>query len=343
MIEGGSAMHTRKIVLLRVFVNLSFLLALVTPTRIANAMTRPNYHKSSVRITQPTNTNFASYAGMPAYDSGWESLSIRPDPLSLEFTHNLGGDPDTYRVSLECRDNTAIGTYDCINNNFNVQAHWYDLTNSTVKVYVTNGSQPDGVRLRIFTDMPAYDGGWESISSRPDPIWVEFTHNLGGDLDTYQVSLECRDDTTLGTYDCTNDNFYTQALWYNPTSSMIRVYVIGGSQPDGVRIRIYTDMPAYDSGWESLTIRPDPISVQFTHNLGGDPDTYQVSLECRDDTALSTYDCTNSNFNRQAFWNGLTASIVNVYVSGGSQPDGVRLRIWRVYPIYLPIVTKPSG
>ena len=278
------------------------------------------------------------------YDSGWESISIRPDPITLAFTHNLGGDPDTYQVILECRDDTALGTYDCMNSNFNVQAHWYGLTNTAVSVYVSGGSQPDGVRVRIYTDTPAYDSGWDAISSRPDPISVELTHDLGGNLDTYHVSLDVAITRPSGTYDCTNYNFYTQALWYSLNDLRAKAYVIGGSQPDGVRVRIFTGrLPAYDSGWESLSVRPDPIVVPFTHNLGGDPEGYQVSLECRVDTALSTYDCTNSNFNNQAHWYGLTGSIVNVYVRGGSQPDAVRVRIWRVNPaVYLPIVTKPS-
>jgi hypothetical protein len=336
-------MYTRKLVLRLVFANLSMILALGASTSIAKATSRPYTRMGNGMNIQPALSNFVSNAGMPAYDSGWESLTIRPDPITVVFTHNLGGNPDTYRVILECRDNTPLGTYDCTNDNFNVQAHWYSLTDASIKVNVTAGSQPDAVRIRIYTDTPAYDGGWETISSRPDPISVVFTHNLGGDPEDYQVSLECRDDTALGTYDCTNDNFYTQALWYSVSTTTVRAYVIGGSQPDGVRIRIYTEPSTYDSGWESLTIRPDPISVVFTHNLGGDPDTYQVGLECRDDTALSTYDCTNDNFNHQALWNGLTDSMINVYVTGGSQPDGVRVRIWRVQPVYLPLVFKPSG
>jgi len=335
-------MHTRKIVILLAFVYLSFVLALVTSTGAANALALPYNHESSVRMIQPDRSSFANIAGVAAYDSGWESLTIRPDPISVGFTHNLGGNPDSYHVSLECRDNTTLATYDCTNDNFNVQAHWYGLTSSTVSVYVTNGSQPDGIRVRIYTDTPVYDGGWESISARPDPITVEFTHSLGGDPDSYHVSLECRDNSTLGTYDCANDNFYSQALWYSLTASTVRVYVIGGSQPDGVRVRIYTDPPAYDSGWETISIRPDPISVGLTHNLGGDPDAYHVSLECRDDTALGTYDCTNSNFNVQAHWDGLTGTTVSVYVTNGSQPDGVRVRIWRVNAVYLPIITKPA-
>ena len=289
-------MQPRKIVLLLVCVNMSLVLILATSTRAAKAIALPFSQKSSARIIQPAPSRIVSYASTPAYDSGWESIGVRPDPIS-DSVHPQPGRRSRY---LPCdpgmSDNTALGTYDCKNNNFNVQAHWYGLTGTTVNVYVSGGSQPDSVRVRIFTDTPAYDSGWDSISSRPDPISVEFTHDLGGNPDTYHVSLECRDNTTLGTYDCTNNNFYTQAHWYSLTDSTVRAYVSGGSQPDGVRVRIFTDIPAYDSGWASISVRPDPIVVPFTHNLGGDPDTYRVSLECSDDTSLSTYDCTNSNF-----------------------------------------------
>jgi hypothetical protein len=334
-------MYPRKIALLTIFVNLSMVLVLTCSSGIAFAASHQFSNGGRIKIAQLAQSKTASYAGAPAYDSGWESLSSRPDPVSVEFTHNLGGDPDTYLVRLECRDNTTLSIYNCTNDNFFVQALWYGLNDTSVHVYITGGSQPDGVRLRIYMTTPVYDSGWEILSIRPDPISVEFTHNVGGDPEAYQVSLECRDDTALGTYDCTNDNFNIQAAWYGLTGTTALVYVNGGSQPDGVRLRIYMTTPVYDSGWESLSIRPDPISVEFTHNLGGETDAYQVSLECVDDTALSTYNCTNDNFSVQVLWYDLTNTTVSVFVRGGSQPDGVRLRIWRVVSVYLPIVKRP--
>ncbi len=108
-------------------------------------------------------------------------------------------------------------------------------------------------------------------------------------------------------------------------------------------MRIYEETPAYDSGWEALGVRPDPIAVEFTHNLGGDTDDYLVSLECRDDTSLGTYDCTDQGFNVDALWYGLTDTNIAVYVVGGSQPDDVRVRVWRVHTIYLPVVVRNFG
>jgi hypothetical protein len=92
-----------------------------------------------------------------------------------------------------------------------------------------------------------------------------------------------------------------------------------------------------------LGVRSDPISVEFTHNLGGNPDDYLVSLECRDETSLGTYDCTDQGFNANALWYGLTNTIIKVYATSGSLPDDVRVRIWRVHTVYLPLVIRNSG
>jgi len=289
---------------------------------------------------QPADPQSSVCAGVPAYDSGWYALGVRPDPISVEFTHNLGGDPDDYRVSLECRDDTSLGTYDCTDQGFNVNAHWYGLTSTKVQVYVVSGSRPDDVRVRIYTATPEYDSGWEALGVRPDPIPVDFTHNLGGNYNDYLVSLACRDDTSLGTYDCTDQGFVVNAHWYSLSNTMVKVYAAGGSRPDDVRVRIYKSAPAYDSGWYTLGVRPDPIAVNFTHNLGGDLDDYRVSLECWDDTSLGTYDCTDQGFNVNAHWYGLTSTTVQVYVVGGTLPDQLRVCIWQVHKVYLPVAFK---
>jgi hypothetical protein len=328
-------MRLRKISLLVILISLCFI-----PAWNATATARSQGHGQEMQAPLATGPVALDYAGAPAYDSGWETFGIRPDPIAVEFTHNLGGDPDSYRVSLECRDDSELGTYDCTDHNFHINAHWYGLTSSVVQVYVVAGSQPDGVRVRIYTETPAYDSGWETLGVRPDPIPVPFTHNLGGDPDDYIVTLECQDNTSLGTYDCSDQLFNVNAVWYGLTNSVVQVYVVGGNQPDAVRVRIYLGPAAYDSGWESLGIRPDPIPVPFTHNLGGDPDDYLVGLECRDDTVLGTYECTNQGFDVNALWYGLTDSTITVWVVSGSLPDDVRVRIWAVQNVYLPVVAK---
>jgi len=143
-------MYTRKVILPVVLVSLCFVLALVTPAWASDALARPYFHTSDTQAAQSARPEFIGCAGAPAYDSGWESLGVRPDPISVEFTHNLGGNPDDYLVSLECRDNTSLGTYECTDHGFNVNALWYGLTNTTVKVYTTSGTRPDDVRVRIW-------------------------------------------------------------------------------------------------------------------------------------------------------------------------------------------------
>jgi hypothetical protein len=140
---------------------------------------------------------------------------------------------------LDCRDDTELGTYDCTNQNFNIDAHWYDLGGLDIKVYVEKGSRPDAVRVRFLSEAPAYNSGWHTIGIRPDDIPIPFSHNLGGNQNEYIVKLDCRDDTELGSYDCTNQFFNKGAHWYGMTNTDIHLFVSGGSIPDDVRVRIW--------------------------------------------------------------------------------------------------------
>jgi len=81
--------------------------------------------------------------------------------------------------------------------------------------------------------------------------------------------------------------------------------------------------PRYDR-WESISIRPDPIQVPFTHNLGGDTDNYVVDLECEGTEGI--YQCGHD----RAYWHHLTSTSVTVWVAGGTEPSGIRVRIWRI-------------
>jgi predicted outer membrane lipoprotein len=316
---------------------------LFTGTLVASALTdtAAGYqinHQRGIQAFQPAAPQFIRHIDNLRYDSGWKEIGSRPDPISVEFTHNVGGNSDSYIVNLECRDNSTLGTYNCIDNGFKVNALWYDLTNATIKVLVA-GIRPDSVRVRIYTAAPAYESGWKEFGSRPDPIPVELTHNLGEDPSGYFVSLECRDNSTLGTYDCSDHAFKVNALWYSLTDTTIKVW-INRLRPDNVRVRIFMSPAAYDSGWRALGIRPDPISVEFSHNMGGDPGGYVVSLECRDDTTIATYNCTDQGFMVNAIWYGLTNTSIKVHATGGFRPDDVRVRIWRNYAVYLPTMMK---
>ncbi len=145
----------------------------------------------------------------------------------------------------------------------------------------------------------------------------------------------------LGTYDCTDHAFNINADWYGLTGTVVSAWVDNGPRPDEIRIRLFAVVADYDSGWETIGIRPDPLSIVLTHDLGGDPDEYFVDLECRDDsTSLGTYGCTSFSFNKQANWFGLTGSQINVWVTGGSIPGEVRVRILTPKKVYLPMLMK---
>ena len=280
-----------------------------------------------------------SFQGGPVYDSGWYDLGIRPDPLSVLFTHNLGGDPDEYVVDLTCKDDANLGSYNCTDAAFNVNAHWYALTSTTISVWA-GSARPDEVRVRIYNITPAYDSGWDVLLSRPDPIAVEFTHNIGRDIGSHMVKLECKDESELGTYDCTDHAFNTNASWYGLNGTTVSAWVDNGPRPDEIRIRLFELQADYDSDWYTILVRPDPLPIGFNHDLRGDIDDYFVVLECKDDSALGTYDCTSFLFNKQAGWYGLEETSITVWVDGGTVPDEVRVRILTPKKLYLPMVMK---
>ena len=68
-------------------------------------LARPETRDGNAIPTQLDRHQLASYGGSPAYDSGWQTLGPRPDPIPVLFTHNLGGDEDTYLVghSMGCQ------------------------------------------------------------------------------------------------------------------------------------------------------------------------------------------------------------------------------------------------
>lgn len=330
-------MKLKKITPITVFWSLGVALMLIAVGGGAVALARPSSQSQS---PPPVRLASSSLFPLPAYDSQWLTVGPRPDPLSIVFNHNLGGNSDDYLVVLECRDDTSLATYSCMDMGFNVNALWYGLTDTSVNVLVAGGTRPDDIRVRIYTMTPAYDSDWQVIGIRPDPISVGFTHNVGGDLGDYLVSLECEDNSSLSTYQCMDLSFRINAMWFDLTTANIDVWIQNGTVPDGVRVRIYTLPPQYDSDWQSLGPRPDPIAVPFTHNLGGDRDDYLVSLQCQDDTTLATYQCVDMGFNLNAVWFDLDSASVDTYAWGGTRPDGLRMRIWRTTTTFLPAVPR---
>lgn len=286
----------------------------------------------------------SSKLGMPVFDSGWEELGISPDPISLDFDHNLGGDPEEFLVELTCKDDT-FGVYDCSNNGFSPDAHWYDLNENSVRVYAST-FHADAVRVRIYDPIPIFDSDWlENAPSNP-PLAEDITikHYLLENPREYYVDLECRADA-LGVYDCVDNFFQNNANWYSLTEIDL-VARVSGSLPDEVRIRIFQfEQPTqqnsfyYDSYWHTIGTRPDPIPIDFDHKLGGEIDNYHVKLDCSDDEH-GVYNCTDKfwGFSTNALWYDLTQTNARVYVLGGTTPDKIRLRIWKFDTIYLPLI-----
>ncbi len=284
----------------------------------------------------------AKLGGVPSYDSGWVTLGPRSDAISIKFNHNLNTNTAGFLVDLTCRDNSSLAVYDCRDDNFHVDAHWYDLTTSSVRVYVVGGNRPDEIRLRIYQISYAYSSSWHSLGTRSDPIAVPFSFNIAnGHRADYHVNLECWDsNSTLKHYDCTGNLFHVHAHWYALGDSSIKVYVRSGTSPTHVRVRIYRNKPSYDSGWYTIGTRPDKVAAVFNHHLGSSADAYYVNLECQDNTVLAVYDCTQQSFLGQSHWSALNPSSIRSMIAGGSQPDKVRVRIWLRYYIYLPSTQK---
>jgi len=322
------------------FIRILFLVSLLFFVQIT-FITEASPHNERILVADITHQQSNTITASPnvVYDSGWIAINSRPDALPIVFTHNIGRPISNDWILLECRDNSELATYDCSNNQFLVDANWYGLSGTTVTAWIRGGSRPDAVRLRIFNHTPAYNSDWQTIGSRPDPIPFPFNHNLGGDPDDYRVVLECRDETDLGTYNCTDFAFNINAHWYGLTNNTVNAWIDNGPRPDEVRLRIYTHPATYDSGWHVIGARPDALPLPFNHNLGGDPDDYRLHLECRDDMELATYDCTGHNFSEDAHWYNLTETAVTVWASN-SLPDDVRLRIWTTKEVYLPVILR---
>jgi hypothetical protein len=315
------------------FITLVFMLSLLVVSLNSDVLAQQS--TPPVSIISPA--ALESIPVSPVYDSGWQSFTIRPDPISFTFNHNLGGDPDDYLVDLQCMDDTSLNTYDCTAFGFNHQAHWYGLTDTSIKVWIAGGTVPDEVRVRIYLPTPDFDSGWQVLLARPDPISIQIDLPQINDPDNYWVSLECKDDAPLGAYDCTDNAFLVSAHWYGFIANSISLWVRNGTRPDEVRVRLYQVDPDYDSGWHTIGSRPDPLGITFAHNLRGDPENYHVELQCKDD-AFDTYGCADFNFVVNGLWYDLTDTSIEVWVPGASRPDQVRIQIVSPDKAYLPAV-----
>jgi hypothetical protein len=177
---------------------------------------------------------------------------------------------------------------------------------------------------------PAYDSGWVDVGPHgANPVHLKIYHNLEGDRDSYLVHLQCYDDSGLGVYDCVDSDFNLNAYWHDLSTSLLWVTVIAGVRPDYVRVFIYLDTPEYDSGWDHIPIRPDPLSETYTHNLQSG--NFLVDLTCSSPTH-GYYDCNalpSGSFEKAALWHHFNTDTINVRVRSGSEPNYVRMRIYR--------------
>jgi hypothetical protein len=78
-----------------------------------------------------------------------------------------------------------------------------------------------------------YDGGWEQLGVRIEPIQVQFQHNLGGDVDDYLVDLQCQ--TTQGISQCREN----QAYWHDLDDTQVTVWATDNPAVSAVRVRIW--------------------------------------------------------------------------------------------------------
>lgn len=125
-------------------------------------------------------------------------------------------------------------------------------------------------------------------------------------------------------------------IWFAGGSLELGVKVDGGTElrprtkllpvPYAYRAHYVNQHPApsYDSGWRSIGIRPDPGYEQFDHNLGGDVDDYVVDLQCKYRGTI--YQVRES----RAYVQQIRTDRVRVWVQGGTDPDAIRVRIWRI-------------
>jgi len=277
-----------------------------------------------------------------SWSSGW--VDIQPGQ-TMTFTHNLGGDPALYAGELWFRDtrspglgihSRAYGGMDVGGQRYG--AYWHNLTDNSVSVTrMRDDVATAQVYFRIWIpDPPDYDSGWVDIQAGQV---VTLTHNLGGDAGDYRVGIRFRDTTSggrgihqFGFGGLEAGGVFYGAAWQNLTATTIQVLRFAGDlSADQVRVFIArADPPDYDSGWVDVAQNE---TRAFTHNLGGNPNTYVVDLSARaagvgTNTRAAGGLEANSDF-YGANWQNLTNSTINVF----RYPHDVfamqaRVRIW---------------
>lgn len=190
--------------------------------------------------------------GPPDYDSNWQEIA---EGEGLTLTHDLGGDPADYAVSMWFDDQeTLLGVH---NYRFGgaeeagsfYGVHWQNLTDSTIRVIrAPDELYADRVRVRIVKTPPTpdFDSGWQAIEAGET---LTLTHNLGGPLALYRGLLQYRDTSglsdTLGLHArflggmAVGDNLYG-GHWQRLTSLTVEIYrQPAGERSTDVRVRLW--------------------------------------------------------------------------------------------------------
>ncbi len=192
---------------------------------------------------------------------------------------------------------------------------------------------------------PSYDSGWVAFAQNEVKI---LTHNVGGNISTYVVDMQFRDDGTNGVnqvYFGSRDADAVGAYWDKLTTSSIRIFR-GSSDVHckEIRVRIWKLAPAnFNSGWRNIS---QGQTLDLIHNIGGDSGDYVVYLEFKDNESYgihqrnyggSVYETTPSTpVSFGAYWWNLTSLAVQVTrCPDDLAADQIRIRIWKaVHPDY---------
>jgi BNR repeat-like domain len=192
---------------------------------------------------------------------------------------------------------------------------------------------------------PSYDSGW--LAFAPNEIKI-LTHNLGGDVSTYVVDLQFRDDGSnkvnqvyFGSRDADSVGTY----WSNLTASTIRVDRCSSDvNCDEIRVRIWKiERANFDSGWKNIS---PGQTLDLTHSIGGSSDDYVVYLEFKDNEGYGIHQRlyggsvfqpeSSTPISVGAYWRNLNSSAVQV--TRGTEDttaDQIRIRIWKAsHPDY---------
>ncbi len=305
------------------------------------------------------------YRQLPTYDSGW--FAMNPNTSHI-FPHNIGGNPEDYRVDMEFKsDNSNWGINQCYFGGMDIHekspyppgyeydqmgAYWRNLDYDSVSVYrlPEDNVCADQVRIRIWNfwtpTRPDFDSGWKAVNpgtsnflptgltTNPDSLLIDLQFKDSGF--PINIGIHSR---ALGGMDWTLGEeiggFYS---FWAPTGTLIFDRRADDTQADSMRARIWQmPKPAYDSGWQSFG---DGYTILCDHNLGGNPADFVVDLQFKDSVGFInnagyggyevTYGLSPDYGHRMgAYWQALDEDSV-VITRRAEEPyiKQARLRIW---------------